>query len=219
VKRLFDLILSLAGLVLLFPVLLFFAGLVKWEDGGPVFYRGERVGRHGKPFHICKFRTMVVSAEQFGASSTTDDDPRITRIGRFLRRYKLDELPQLMNVVRGQMSMMGPRPQVQWAVDLYTEGERALLSMRPGMTDYASLVFRDEGAILRGSTDPDNEYLLKIHPEKVRLGLAYISQSCLWTDIKIIVATVGAVLGFDPNWCLPASERASLKRHQSALSN
>lgn len=207
-KRLFDLILSLAGLVLLFPVLLFFAGLVKWEDGGPVFYRGERVGRQGKPFRIFKFRTMTVNAEQLGASSTADDDPRITRIGRFLRRYKLDELPQLMNVVRGQMSVVGPRPQVQWAVDLYTEGERALLSVRPGMTDYASLVFRDEGAILRGSTDPDKDYLITIHPEKVRLGLAYVSQACLWADIQIIVATVGAVLGFNPNWCLPASDRA-----------
>ena len=163
-KRLFDFIVSLLGLILLSPILGLIAVWIKIEDPGPVFYRGERVGRGGNVFHIFKFRSMVMNAELLGGSSTAADDPRITRIGRLLRRYKLDEISQLLNVLVGHMSFVGPRPQVQWAVDLYTEEERALLSVRPGITDYASLVFRDEGAILRGSTDPDKDYLEKIAP-------------------------------------------------------
>jgi lipopolysaccharide/colanic/teichoic acid biosynthesis glycosyltransferase len=203
-KRLFDIALSLFGLALLLPVMAVLAVLIKLDSKGPVFYRGLRVGRGGKPFAMLKFRTMVVDAEKIGASSTAEDDPRITRMGRFLRRFKLDELPQLWNVLLGQMSFVGPRPQVQWAVDLYTREERALLDVRPGITDYASLRFRNEGEILKGSTDPDKDYLEKIAPEKIRLGLEYVRRHSVLTDVKIILATVGALLGGDPSWCFPS---------------
>jgi lipopolysaccharide/colanic/teichoic acid biosynthesis glycosyltransferase len=147
---------------------------------------------------------MVVNAEQLGASSTANDDPRITRVGSWLRRYKLDEVPQLINVLSGEMSLVGPRPQVQWAVDLYTSEERALLTVRPGLTDYASLVFRNEGELLRGSKDPDKDYLEKIAPEKIRLGLLYVDTRSLWLDIKITIATILAGIRVDPAWCFPA---------------
>lgn len=166
------------------------AFLIKKEDGGPVFYRGVRVGRYGKLFRIFKFRSMVVNADKIGGSSTPGDDPRITKVGSFLRKYKLDELPQLINVLLGDMSFAGPRPQVQWAVDLYTEKEKRLLAVRPGITDYASIKFRNEAGILKGSTDPDKDYLEKIAPEKLRLGLEYVDNISLLTDIKIIFATI-----------------------------
>jgi lipopolysaccharide/colanic/teichoic acid biosynthesis glycosyltransferase len=184
------------------------------RDGGPLFYRGKRVGLQGTPFGIFKFRTMVMNAEQLGASSTADDDPRITRVGAWLRRYKLDEVPQLINVLSGDMSFVGPRPQVQWAVDLYTTKEKALLSARPGITDYASLLFRNEGELLRGSKDPDKDYLEKIAPAKTRLGLIYVQTRSFWLDLKILVATVLVAFGVDPAWCLPyaASKHQAMHR-------
>ena len=206
-KRLFDIVVSAIGLILCILPLLAFALWIKFDSKGPVFYRGRRVGRNGKPFNVLKFRSMVVDAERIGASSTSDDDPRITRPGKFLRRGKLDELPQMINVLVGEMSWVGPRPQVQWAVDLYTAEERALLTIRPGITDYSSLVYRNEGEILRGSTDPDKDYMEKIAPGKIRLGLIYVRTHNLWIDVKIMVATALAILGVDPTWCLPASER------------
>jgi lipopolysaccharide/colanic/teichoic acid biosynthesis glycosyltransferase len=192
-KRLFDIIFSLIGLFVFFPFLLVLATLIKREDIGPVFYRGMRVGRHGKPFRIFKFRTMVVNADKLGASSTKDDDPRITRTGRFLRKFKLDELPQLINVLRGEMSFVGPRPQVKWAVDLYTPEQQQLLTVRPGITDYASLHFPNEGEILKGSTDPDKDYMEKIHPEKMCLSLEYVRNHSFFGDLKIIFQTIAAV--------------------------
>jgi lipopolysaccharide/colanic/teichoic acid biosynthesis glycosyltransferase len=148
---------------------------------------------------------MVVNAEKLGASSTAEDDARTTRLGRFLRRWKLDELPQLINVVKGEMSFVGPRPQVQWAVDLYTEEEKALLAVRPGITDYASIRFHNEGEILRGSKDPDKDYLEKIAPEKTRLGLKYVRNHSLWIDLKIILASLWLVAGGDPEKVLQFS--------------
>jgi lipopolysaccharide/colanic/teichoic acid biosynthesis glycosyltransferase len=192
-KRVFDVVCAAAGLVFLSPPLVWIAWRIKREDGGPVFYRGVRVGLHGKPFRIYKFRTMAVDAEKMGASSTSDDDPRITRIGRFLRKYKLDELPQLINVLKGDMSFVGPRPQVKWAVDLYTDEEKALLNVRPGITDYASLRFPNEGEILKGSKDPDKDYMEKIHPEKMRLSLEYVRNRSFWLDLKLILQTVAAI--------------------------
>lgn len=192
-KRVFDVVCAAAGLVFLSPLLLWIAWRIKREDGGPVFYRGVRVGLHGKPFRIYKFRTMVVDAEKLGASSTSDDDPRITRIGKLLRKYKLDELPQLINVLKGDMSFVGPRPQVKWAVDLYTEEEEALLNVRPGITDYASLRFPNEGEILKGSKDPDKDYMEKIHPEKMRLSLEYVRNRSFWLDMKLILQTVARI--------------------------
>src|SRR3990170_1646150 len=189
-KRLFDIVFSLLGLMLTTPILLILAILIKREDGGPVFYRGVRVGLHGNPFRIFKFRTMVVNAEKIGGSSTADDDPRITKIGKFIRKYKLDELPQLINVLKGEMSFVGPRPQVQWAVELYNEEEKILLSVRPGITDYASLKFKNEAEILKGSSNPDKDYLEKIAPEKTRLGLEYVRNSSLWLDVKLIFITL-----------------------------
>lgn len=194
-KRLIDISSSLMGLITLWPLLLWIGIRIKNEDGGPVFYRGERVGYRGKLFHIFKFRTMVADAEKLGASSTSDDDTRITRIGRFLRKYKLDELPQLINVFIGDMSIVGPRPQVQWAVDLYSPSEREILNVRPGITDLASLLFANEGEILKGSLDPDMDYLKKIHPEKIRLSLEYVRDHSLWGDMKIILQTILVVLG------------------------
>ncbi|MBN1526357.1 MAG: sugar transferase [Candidatus Omnitrophica bacterium] len=189
-KRAFDIIASVAGLILLSPVLLFVATLIKLEDGRPVFYRSVRIGRYGVPFAMYKFRTMIEDAETQGASSTSVDDPRITGIGRFLRRYKIDEIPQLINVFKGDMSLVGPRPQVKWAVDMYDNEQKKLLSVRPGITDYASLKFSDEGEILKGSDDPDRAYLEKIAPEKIRLGLEYVANKSLMIDLKILLMTL-----------------------------
>jgi lipopolysaccharide/colanic/teichoic acid biosynthesis glycosyltransferase len=193
-KRIIDFTLALGGLTILSPILIVVALFIKLDTAGPVLYQGNRVGLHGKPFKMMKFRTMVVGADKLGGSSTPDDDPRITRVGKFLRRYKLDELPQLLNVLRGEMSFVGPRPQVQWAVDLYTEEERRVLTVRPGLTDYASLKFANEGEILKGSTNPDKDYMEKIHPEKMRLGLEYIEKQSLWTDLYIILQTIRTLI-------------------------
>lgn len=192
-KRTFDIFSSLCGLLLISPVLAVIAVWIKLDSRGPVFYRGLRVGRYGRPFRILKFRTMVVDAEKLGASSTKEDDPRITRSGAFLRRFKFDELPQLWNVLVGEMSLVGPRPQVQWAVDLYSNEEKRLLNVRPGITDYASLKFRNEGEILKGADDPDDAYLRLIAPEKIRLGLWYVEHRSLWIDLRILWATVASV--------------------------
>ncbi|HKW63895.1 MAG TPA: sugar transferase [Candidatus Acidoferrum sp.] len=193
-KRALDLVLSTLGLVASLPLLLVLAILTKLESRGPVFYRGVRIGRFGKPFQIFKFRSMVEDAEKLGGDSTPGDDPRVTRVGRFLREYKLDELPQLLNVIKGEMSLVGPRPQVPWAVELYSQEERAILGARPGITDYASLRFRDEGEILRGSANPDKDYLDKIHPEKMRLSLEYVRNQSVWLDCQILLKTLSAVL-------------------------
>jgi lipopolysaccharide/colanic/teichoic acid biosynthesis glycosyltransferase len=193
-KRLFDIVFSLLGLIILSPFILVLAILIKEEDGGSVFYRGVRVGRHGKPFRIFKFRTMVVNAENMGGTSTADDDPRITRVGRFLRRYKLDELPQLINVLKGEMSVVGPRPEVPFYVNMFTEEEKAILNVRPGITDWASIWNPDEGAILAGSPDPEKAYMEKIRPEKIRLQLKYIRERSFWVDLKIIFQTLVTIL-------------------------
>ena len=134
-----------------------------------------------------KFRTMVLNADQIGASSTPDDDPRITRMGRVLRRYKLDELPQLINVLKGDMSLVGPRPQVPWAVELYSEEERSILSVAPGIADYAFVMLPSEGEVLRGSIDPDKDYFEKLHPDKMRLSLDYVRKRSLWLDLQILM--------------------------------
>ena len=193
-KRLFDLVFSALGLVVLSPALLAIAAAIKRDSPGPALYRGVRIGLNGVPFRMNKFRTMVINAEKIGGSSSPEDDPRITRVGRFLRRYKLDELPQLINVFKGQMSFVGPRPQVKWAVDLYTPEEREVLTVKPGITDYASLRFPNEGEILKGSADPDKDYMEKIHPEKMRLSLKYVKTRSMWMDIKIIFQTLAAII-------------------------
>lgn len=192
-KRGFDLFFSFVGLIILVPLFFAIAAAIKLESRGPVFYRGVRIGLEGQKFRIFKFRTMVADADRRGGTSTKEDDPRLTRMGRFLRRFKLDELPQLLNVLAGDMSFVGPRPQVQWAVDLYTEEERRLLTVRPGITDYASLRFRNEGEILRGYDDPDKAYMELIAPEKMRLGLYYVENRSMWMDLKLVILTALSV--------------------------
>ncbi len=192
-KRIFDIFFSTLGLVILCPLWGWIAWRIHREDGGPVFYRGERVGLHGQLFRIFKFRTMVVNAEKLGGSSTTEDDPRVTRIGGTLRKYKLDELPQLLNVFLGKMSLVGPRPQVSWAVKLYDRDQMQVLGIRPGITDMASIVFKNEGEILRGSLNPDENYLTKIHPRKMQLALDYMKNQSFWLDVKIIFKTIRTI--------------------------
>jgi lipopolysaccharide/colanic/teichoic acid biosynthesis glycosyltransferase len=193
-KRAFDIFGSALGLVVLSPLVACVAVAVKLDSRGPMLYKGARVGINGQQFNILKFRTMVANAEAIGGSTTPEDDPRVTAVGRFLRTNKLDELPQLWNVLIGEMSFVGPRPQVQWAVDLYTPEERLVLSVRPGITDYASLRFANEGEILKGSKDPDRDYMEKIHPEKMRLSLEYVRSRSFSGDLSIIAQTLGAVI-------------------------
>jgi lipopolysaccharide/colanic/teichoic acid biosynthesis glycosyltransferase len=193
VKRLFDIVASAAGLLVLSPLLLLLAAWIRVDSPGPVLYAAPRVGRGGRLFRMYKFRTMVMNADRIGGSSTPDDDPRITRAGRWLRRYKLDELPQLLNVLNGTMSLVGPRPQVKWAVELYTPEQREVLTVPPGITDYASIHFPNEGELLRGSANPDRDYMEKIHPEKMRLSLEYVRRRSLRTDLAVLARTFAAV--------------------------
>lgn len=192
-KRLIDILLSIGGLLVFLPLLVLVSICIKLDSHGPIFYRGWRAGRWGRPFRIFKFRTMVPDAEKLGGSETPDDDPRITRIGYFLRSYKLDELPQLLNVLKGEMSLVGPRPEVLEEVASYTPEERELLMVRPGMTDWASLKFHHEGRITRGSDNPHLVYHRVIRPEKVRLGLEYVRHHSLLDDFCIIARTLRAI--------------------------
>jgi lipopolysaccharide/colanic/teichoic acid biosynthesis glycosyltransferase len=189
-KRLFDILFSFIGLLLLSPLLLLMIFLIKFEDRGPVLYRGVRVGRHGRSFRIFKFRTMVLNADELGGPSTPADDPRLTKIGKILRKYNLDELPQFINVLKGDMSIVGPRPEVPQYVEMFTDEEKEILNVRPGITDWASIWNPDEGAILAGSDDPEKVYLEKIWPEKHRLQLEYVRAHSVWIDFKIIFTTL-----------------------------
>lgn len=189
-KRLFDLFWSLLGLAVLWPLFLLIALLIKLEDGGPVFFRQERVGYKGHPFHIWKFRTMVVDAEKRGKLLTVGRDPRITRVGYWLRRFKIDELPQLINVTLGQMSLVGPRPEVPQYVALYTPEQREVLELVPGITDPASIAYRHENDLLACSPDPERTYIEEIMPEKIRLNLEYARRATIWTDLVVILQTI-----------------------------
>jgi lipopolysaccharide/colanic/teichoic acid biosynthesis glycosyltransferase len=193
-KRTFDIVASSLSLPFLSPAILLIAILVKLFSPGPVFYRGLRIGRQGVPFKVFKFRTMVSNAEKIGGPSTADDDPRITGIGRFLRKYKLDELPQLINVLKGEMSLVGPRPEVPHYVNMLTKEERAILSVRPGITDWASICNSDEGAVLAGSPDPEKAYMEKIRPEKIRLQLKYVRERSFFVDLEIIFKTLRTII-------------------------
>lgn len=193
-KRFFDIVTSSFGLLLLSPLFVWIAWRIRQEDRDAVFYRGVRVGLHGKPFQIFKFRTMVVNAETIGGPNTSDDDRRITKTGRQLRKYKLDELPQLINVVTGDMSIVGPRPEVKRYTDMYSEEEKAILTVRPGITDWASIWNADEGAILAEAKDAENAYLELIRPKKLKLQMKYVRERSLWVDLKIIFLTILAVL-------------------------
>lgn len=190
-KRLFDVCVSAVGLVALSPLLALIAAAIWLQDRGPVFYKGPRVGLNGQLFRMLKFRTMKVDSTGSGPSSTAADDKRITYVGRRLRALKLDELPQLVNVLRGEMSIVGPRPQVAWAVDDWDETvRRCYIGVRPGITDLASIRFRNEGQILLGSLDPDRDYKRLIEPEKSRLVCHYAEHRCLSLDLRILALTV-----------------------------
>ena len=194
VKRIFDIVLSFIGLAVFSPLIAAIAILIKRDSEGPVYYRGDRIGKGGNPFKVYKFRTMVMNADKIGASSTPDDDPRVTRVGRIIRRYKLDELPQLINVLKGEMSFVGPRPQVPWIVELDREKYNTVLTVRPGIADYAFVMLPSEGEVLRGSTDPDGDYLRKLHPAKMKLSMEYVQNCSFWFDVRILVDT--AMLSF-----------------------
>lgn len=190
VKRLFDVIVSFLGLIITAPILVVVAILIKQESPGSVFYRGVRVGKGGKEFRIFKFRTMVPEAEKLGGPSTASDDPRLTKIGKFLRKYQLDELPQLLNVLKGEMSLVGPRPEVPSEIESLEPGIRKIiLSIKPGLTSIATIANPHEGEVLRGSQDPHKTYCEKIKPEKIGLNLEYVKRQSFWLDIKIIIKT------------------------------
>ena len=196
-KRIFDLIFTVPGLIVLLPFFIIIALWVTLDSKGPVLYRQERVGRHGKTFGIYKFRTMVENADKIGGAITIGDDPRITKSGQFLRKYKIDELPQLINVVKGEMSLVGPRPEVNKYVNLYTSEQKEVLNLIPGITDPASIKYRNENILLAASLDtygasydPEQVYIQEIMPDKIRINLEYASKATLLTDFGIIIKTI-----------------------------
>lgn len=193
-KRLLDLALVVPGLLVLSPMFLFIALWIKMDSRGPVFFQQVRVGLNGDNFRILKFRTMVVDAENKGLKVTVGRDPRITRSGHYLRKYKLDELPQLINVLMGDMSLVGPRPEVPEFVAYYSEDEKQrVLSVRPGITDNASVVYRNENDVLAKAEDPRRAYIDDVLPEKMRYYLEYVDNHSLIGDIKIILRTFKAI--------------------------
>jgi len=193
--RVVDVAAAAVGLIVASPVLLPTMFLVWRQDRHSPFYIAARVGKGGADFRMVKLRSMVVGADRSGVDSTAGDDVRITSVGRFIRRFKLDELTQLWNVLKGEMSLVGPRPNVRRETDLYTEVERQLLSVKPGITDFASIVFADEGEVLRGASDPDTRYHQLIRPGKNRLALFYIEKQSLGLDIRILALTGLAMIG------------------------
>jgi lipopolysaccharide/colanic/teichoic acid biosynthesis glycosyltransferase len=210
-KRLFDFTISAIALVLLSPLLLIIAIVVRITSPGPALYSGKRVGLQGKIFKMHKFRTMVVNAERLGGSCTYEGDPRVTRTGNWLRNFKLDELPQLFNVLVGEMSLVGPRPEVQEYVEMFTAEERAILSVRPGITDWASIWDRDEAKALAGSPDPERTYREVIRPEKIRLQLEYVRRRSFLTDLTILFETL-RVLVLRPPVATPVRTASSPER-------
>lgn len=189
VKRTFDVVMSSIGLVLLSPFFLLISLLIKMDSKGPVFFKQVRVGRYERNFKILKFRTMITDAEKRGAQITVGRDSRITRVGHLLRKSKLDELPQLINVLKGDMSLVGPRPEVPKYTQYYNKMQKRIFEIRPGITDYASIKYRDENEILAISSDPEKTYIEEIMVDKLNLNLEYLQKKSLTTDIKIIFKT------------------------------
>ncbi|WP_455586487.1 sugar transferase [Bacteroides sp.] len=187
--RCFDFLFSLLGILILSPVFLFLYIAIRLESKGGGFYKQLRVGRYGRDFYVYKFRSMRMGADKKGLITVGGRDPRITRIGYFIRKYKLDELPQLFNVLKGDMSLVGPRPEVRKYVELYTEEQRKVLSVRPGITDYASIEYMDENTILGQADDPDKAYVELIIPDKIRCNMRYINNLSIGEYFKIIFLT------------------------------
>jgi lipopolysaccharide/colanic/teichoic acid biosynthesis glycosyltransferase len=192
-KRLLDIVAAGTGLLLLAPLLGFAALLIKLDSPGPVLFRQQRIGRGFRPFWLLKFRTMR-QGEHPGLPITVGADPRITRVGRFLRRSKIDELPQLVNILTGDMSIVGPRPEVQCYVEAFHRDYEEILVMRPGLTDLASLKYRDESVLLGRSSDPEQEYLKRVLPDKIRLAKEYIRRSSLSFDLSLIAKTFHRII-------------------------
>jgi lipopolysaccharide/colanic/teichoic acid biosynthesis glycosyltransferase len=191
IKRQFDLFFSLIGISLFLPLGALIGLIIKIEDGGPVFYIQERIGHRGKSFRMIKFRTMIRDADKMGSAITIGNDARITRVGRWLRRFKLDEFPQLFNVLKGEMSFVGPRPEVPKYVAVYNDMEREVLNLVPGITDPASVIYRNESEILGGFQDPEKQYIEKIMPDKIRINLEYARRANIMSDIFVILQTLG----------------------------
>jgi len=192
VKRIFDFTTSLIGLIIISPILLFIALFISLESKGGVFYKQKRVGKGNKDFYVYKFRSMIVDADKKGLLSIGKDgkDPRVTKVGYIIRKYKLDELPQLLNVLKGDMSLVGPRPEVRKYVELYTEEQKQVFKVRPGITDIASIKFRNENDLLSQSPNPEEYYIKEIMPQKLTLNLEYIKTRTFFGDIKLIFKTI-----------------------------
>lgn len=198
-KRLLDIVCTLPGILMLIPIMLLISVCIKFDSPGPVIFQQVRVGRRGRPFNVLKFRTMKVNGENNGPSITTSRDARITRVGEFLRKYKLDEIPQLFNVIRGDMSLVGPRPEVSKFVERYPVGmKEKILSVRPGITDNASIEFRNENQLLADSSDPERCYVEEILPTKLALYDQYIDNHTIFGDLVIIFRTISAVMKIGP---------------------
>jgi len=193
-KRLLDIAVATIALLLLSPLFVVIAVLVKCGSSGPVFFRHERMGKGFRAFGVLKFRTMVQNAVRIGGPITFGNDPRVTPIGRLLRKTKLDEMPQLINVLRGDMSVVGPRPEVRRYVEMFRDDYAAILQVRPGMTDLASIKYRDEQALLGSAADPEQEYVHVVLPEKIRLAREYVARQSLWLDLRIMLGTAACLL-------------------------
>jgi lipopolysaccharide/colanic/teichoic acid biosynthesis glycosyltransferase len=189
-KRAFDLLFASLGLVVISPVFILAAIAIKLDSAGPVLFLQERIGRNFRPFSIYKFRTMVVGADRRGGQITVGSDPRVTRVGRWLRRTKIDELPQLFNVLLGEMSLVGPRPEVPKYVEMYHDEYAVVLSVRPGLTDPASVKYRDEAGILAASPDPEREYVSRILPDKIALAREYVARATFSSDLAVLLRTL-----------------------------
>ena len=194
-KRAFDIVVAAAGLIALAPLLVLIALLIKLDSRGPILFKQERIGKKFRPFSIYKFRTMVEDAPRIGAAITCGNDSRITRAGRILRKTKLDELPQLFNILKGEMSFVGPRPEVRQYVDLFRSDYEHILKVRPGLTDLASLKYSDEAAILGQSENPEGDYVARLLPDKICLAKEYIQRSSLLFDAKLIFETIIKIFG------------------------
>lgn len=194
-KRAFDIFFSFIGLILLLPVFIFIALIIILDSRGGIFYRQSRVGKDNSDFNLLKFRSMRRGSDMSGLITIGGRDSRITGVGYFIRKYKIDELPQLLNVLKGDMSMVGPRPEVRKYVDLYSTDQKKVLSVKPGITDYASIQYRNENELLGKAEDPEYVYVHDIMPAKLRLNLKYINEQGFLTDLKIIFNTIGKVFG------------------------
>ncbi|NPA40339.1 MAG: sugar transferase [Thermodesulfobacteria bacterium] len=193
-KRIFDFVVTSIGLLCLLPFFCIIGGLIKLQDKGPIFFKQKRVGKNFKPFYIYKFRTMIVNAEKLGPLVTKGEDPRITPIGKFLRKFKIDELPQLINVLKGEMSLVGPRPEVPKYVEIFKKDYENILKVKPGITDYASIYFRDEEEVLKNYPNPEEGYIKEVLPQKIKFYYKYLNEISFLTDLKLIFLTFWKII-------------------------